>query len=162
MDAEAAAGYIRVTAIGDSVMLGAAARLAASVRGIDVDASVSRQVATVVSILWQRREAGQLGDIVLLHVGNNGTFERWQFDQLMEAVGPDRTAVFFNIKEPRWWETSNNQVIADGVASYPNTVLVDWYWHTIERPDLFWSDLIHLRPEGAALYADLVRGVVGE
>ena len=72
----AAAGTVRVTAIGDSVMLGAAHQLAEDIPGIDLDASVGRQVSQAIRLLRERRENGQLGDIVLLHLGNNGVFTR--------------------------------------------------------------------------------------
>jgi hypothetical protein len=57
---------------------------------------------------------------------------------------------------PREWEAHNNRVIASGIAKYPNARLVDWYGATSGRPELFWKDGYHPRPEGAELYADLI------
>ena len=85
--ASAGAGSVRVTAIGDSVMLGAAHELAAQVPGIDLDAAVGRQVSQAIRLLEERKANGQLGDIVLLHLGNNGAFSAKQFDRIMEVVG---------------------------------------------------------------------------
>jgi hypothetical protein len=69
--------------------------------------------------------------------------------------------VFVNLKVPRDWEGPNNTVIAEGVARYPNTVLVDWHTASVDRPDFFWDDAIHLRPEGAQYYAQLIAAFVG-
>ncbi len=150
------ASSARVTAIGDSVMLGAAQQLAAVTPGIYVDAQVGRQVSAAIALLRQLQANGQLGGILLIDMGNNGTFTDAEFDEIMTVAGPARRVVFVNLKEPRSWEVTNNAVITRGVARYANSVLVDWHDASINRPDLFWSDLIHLRPEGASVYANLI------
>jgi hypothetical protein len=38
----------------------------------------------------------------------------------------------------------------------PNAVLLDWRAASIDRPELFYDDGMHLRPEGAAYYTELV------
>ena len=47
-------------------------------------------------------------------------------------------------------------MLAEGVKRYPNSVLLDWLTATQDRPELFWGDGIHLRPEGAQVYAELI------
>jgi len=50
----------------------------------------------------------------------------------------------------------NNQVLADGVARYPDkAVLVDWYAASAGHPEYFWDGL-HLTPRGAEAYAGLI------
>jgi hypothetical protein len=68
--------------------------------------------------------------------------------------------VLINVQVPRRWEGQVNDVLARGVAEHPNAVLVDWHSASSGRPDLFWDDVTHLRPEGAAVYAELVREAV--
>ena len=149
-------GAVRVTAIGDSVMLGASRELAAAVAGIDLDAELGRQVSQVVRMLETRKESGQLGEIVLLHVGNNGAFSEAQFDRIMEVVGEERRVVFLTLKVERSWEEGNNDVISEGVRRYPQALLVDWREAIGERPELLWTDGTHLRPEGASFYVELL------
>ncbi|MGH7622823.1 MAG: acyltransferase family protein, partial [Gemmatimonadaceae bacterium] len=132
------ASSARVTAIGDSVMLGAAQQLAAVTPGIYVDAAVGRQVSAAIALLRQLQANGELGGVVLIDMGNNGTFTETQFNEIMGIAGPGRRVVFVNLKEPRSWEASNNDVITRGVARYPNAVLVDWRAASISRPELFW------------------------
>jgi lysophospholipase L1-like esterase len=74
----------------------------------------------------------------------------------MQTVSGVERVVFVNVKVPRTWEEPNNEVIAEGVNRYPNAVLVDWYSASADRPELFYSDGYHLRPEGQQIYADLV------
>ncbi len=154
--AGAAAATVRVTAVGDSVMLGAAHQLAADVPGIDLDAAVGRQVTEVIALLRERKASGLLGDVVLLHIGNNGRFTDDQFDRIVEVAGPDRRVVFLTVKVAREWEEANNAVIARGAERHPRAAVVDWRSVALERPDALWTDDTHLRPEGARLYAALL------
>ena len=146
-----------VSAIGDSVMLGAIGGLQKDIQGLTViDAQVGLQVYTATDILKSRRASGQLGDVVVVHLGNNGTFTKGEFDQIMRILSGVDKVVFVNVSVPRPWEEPNNQVIAEGVARYPNTVLVDWHSASADRPELFYKDGYHLRPKGQQIYADLI------
>ncbi|HJQ29314.1 MAG TPA: acyltransferase family protein, partial [Rubrobacter sp.] len=80
-----------VSAIGDSVMLGAVGRLQKDMQGLTVvDAEVGLQVYTAIDILKARRASGQLGEVVVVHLGNNGTFTKEQFDQIMRILSGHR------------------------------------------------------------------------
>jgi peptidoglycan/LPS O-acetylase OafA/YrhL len=146
-----------VSAIGDSVMLGAVEGLQKDIHGLTVvDAEVGLQVYAATDTLRYRRSLGQLGDVVIVHLGNNGTFTKGQFDEIMRTLSGVDRVVFVNVAVPRAWEEPNNEVIAEGVERYPNTVLVDWHSASADRPELFYSDGYHLRPGGQRLYADLI------
>ncbi len=147
---------LRVFAIGDSVMLGAARELQKSIPGLEVDAQVSRHMGATTNILQQRRAAGRLGKVVIIHIGNNGYMTAKQFDELMQPVLDIQRVVIFNLKEPRKWESPNNQVIAEGVARYPNAVLIDWHTFGLDHPELFAKDGIHIGAAGAKAYTALV------
>jgi len=150
------ASGVTVTALGDSVMVGAAPELARAIPGAEVDAAIGRQAATALSMLRERSAEHALGDAVVIHVGNNGTFTSKQFDEMMQVLADRRVVVFVNVKVPRAWEDPNNSVIADGVSRYGNTALVDWHGAASGRPELFHSDEIHLRSEGVRLYTALI------
>lgn len=145
-----------VTAVGDSVMVGAARDLAADIPNLDLDAKVGMQVTEAIQILQARLDAGDLGEDVVVDIGNNGPMTRDEFDWIMQIAGSDRRVVFLSVRVPRAWEGTNNQVLSDGVARYDNAFMVDWYGATVNRPELFWDDGIHLRPEGADLYARMI------
>lgn len=151
----------RVIAIGDSVMVSAADELERAIPGVEIDAAIGRQVSAAIRLLKQLRDAGHLGDVVIIHVGNNGVFSAKQFDEIMGVLAGVRRVMFVNVKVPQRWEGPNNTVLAEGVARYANAVLVDWHAASVDRPDLFWKDGIHLRPEGAQLYADLIAAALG-
>jgi peptidoglycan/LPS O-acetylase OafA/YrhL len=146
-----------VSAIGDSVMLGAVGRLQKDIYGLTViDAEVGLQIYAATDTLRYRRAAGQLGDVVVVHLGNNGTFTKGQFDRIMRTLSGVDRVVFVNVSVPRAWEDPNNRVIAEGVQRYPNAVLVDWHSASADRPELFYKDGYHLRPAGQRIYAGLI------
>ena len=146
-----------VSAIGDSVMLGAVRRLQKDIYGLTViDAEVGLQIYAATDTLRYRRAAGQLGHVVIVHLGNNGTFTKGQFDRIMRTLSGVDRVVFVNVSVPRAWEDPNNQVIAEGVERYPNAVLVDWHSASADRPELFYKDGYHLRPAGQRIYASMI------
>ena len=146
-----------VSVVGDSVIIGAAPNLERRIETLStINAQVGFQAADVISVLERRRAAGQLGEVVVVHVGNNGPLRAWEFDEMMNIIGKQRRAVFVNVKVPRNWEWRNNRVIAQGVERHPNAALADWYGVSAKRPKLFWEDGMHLRPEGARLYTNVI------
>jgi hypothetical protein len=151
----------RILAVGDSVMLGAAPALQATLQGSTfVDAKVGRQVSECLQILQGWHDHGLLGDVVIIHIGNNGTFAPEQFEQMKQLLAGVPEVIFLNNKVPRGWEEGNNEVIANGVASMPNAKLIDWKTVSSPHPELFYNDGMHLRPAGQTFYANLVNGTL--
>src|SRR5262249_34146031 len=118
-DDDTPAEPLRVTAFGDSVMLGAAQALARDLPNIKTDAAVSRPVSAGIEIVRTRHQMGQLGDVVVVHLGNNGPFSSAEFDTLMNVLSDVPRVVIINLKVPRTWEAPNNSVLADGVQRFP-------------------------------------------
>jgi hypothetical protein len=142
-----AAGHI--TAVGDSVMLDYQAPLQTDVPGIDVEASVSRQWYTGVSILQQLKTAGQLGAEVVVALSSNGPISDADFDQMMGVLQGASRVVFVNVHVDKPWQDPNNQVLAAGAARYPNVVIADWATVAAQNPSWFGSDGTHLAIDGA-------------
>ena len=149
---------VRVAAIGDSVLLGAAAQLRAIFGPVGVDAAVGRQAGAVLSIVRSRRGSAAMSDVVVLHFGNNGVIRPEQFDQIMAALEDTRLVVVLSVHVPQPWSEGNNALLAEAVGRYPNAVLIDWDSAADAHPEGLYADGIHLRPEGAAIYVDLIAG----
>ena len=152
----------KITAIGDSVMVGAADELTGTISSLDLDAALGRQAPAAIELLRTRRAAGELGAVVILHLGSNGAFSGRQLDDVMAVLWDARRVVMVNVKAPRQWETPNNTVLSESVKRYPQITLVDWRGATADQPDLFWEDGIHLRPEGRRLYAELIAAALAK
>jgi peptidoglycan/LPS O-acetylase OafA/YrhL len=158
--APAVPALVRVTAVGDSVMLGAAQALQDTIGAdrVTVDAEESRQFSAGVDKLQEYRDTGQLGQEVVVQLGTNGTVNPDDFDRMMDVLKGVKRVVVLNAHVPRPWEDQVNQTLADGVKRYKNAVLIDWHTIAGDHPEFFWDDGIHLRPEGAQYYAQLVAG----
>ena len=69
--------------------------------------------------------------------------------------------VIVTAKVPRPWEDQVNGTLTDGAKRYKNAVILDWHNIGGAHPEYFYDDAIHLRPEGAATYAELVATAIG-
>jgi len=76
-----------VSALGDSVMLGAVEALQQEIPNLGLlNAQGSRQPSAAIDILKQWQTAGYLGDTVVIDIGNNGPFSSEQFDEMMQVL----------------------------------------------------------------------------
>ena len=158
------AGALTVTAVGDSAMLGAVDALQREILNLAViDARGSRQVTEAIAVLRQLRASGQLGEVVIVHIGNNGVFADGQFDEMMRAIGDRRRVLVVNVTVPDSYSWApNNEVLAAGVGRYPDrATLVDWQGISAGHPEYFW-DGIHLTPRGARAYASAISAAYEE
>lgn len=149
-------GPPRIFAIGDSVMQGAAPLMQRTRSDIVVDALKGRQASTAIQILSARAAKKQLPGIVVVQIGNNGTFTGQQFDDMMKVLADVPHVIFLNLKVPRKWESYNNRMLDEKVKEYPNAILLDWRSYSWEHPDWFYDDGIHLPPDGASAYVNLI------
>jgi peptidoglycan/LPS O-acetylase OafA/YrhL len=151
-----------VTAIGDSVMLGAYVPLKSTIDTMfnapvtGVDAAESRQFSAGVDLIQSYKDQGQLGQDVVVQLGTNGTVDPGDFDRMMGILSDRKRVVIINTKVPKPWEQQVNDTLAAGVPKYKNAVLLDWHSYGGAHPEFFYDDGIHLRPEGAAAYASFV------
>lgn len=146
----------RIVAIGDSVMLGAAKELMRVIPGIAVDAKVSRQTSATISLLTAYKASGVLSDVVIIHIGNNGSITTKQFDQMMGVLTDTKWVIFVNLSVPRKWEGPNNMVLDEGAKRYSNVVVVDWHDDSVNHRDYFANDGYHLQVKGQREYAALI------
>jgi lysophospholipase L1-like esterase len=151
----------KVSAIGDSVLLGAQPLLERQVEGIVVDAAVGRQMAEVLATARALRDAGALGDAVIVQTGNNGPISAGQFDELLEVLKGAGKVLVVNVKVDRAWEAHNNDVMKAGVPRWRNAVLIDWHAAASNSPDTFYDDGLHLTASGMTLFAQLVLAALG-
>lgn len=145
-----------ITAIGDSVMKGAAVEMQQAMGNIEVDAVVGRQAGAALADLRQRHDAGTLGNVLILHIGNNGFITQKQMDEIMQVIADIPHVIFINVHVPLRWEGPNNTLLADAVSKAPNATLIDWNTITEGRSELFAGDGVHLQPVARTLYTQLI------
>jgi peptidoglycan/LPS O-acetylase OafA/YrhL len=146
-------------ALGDSVMLGAAGKLAD--RGFVVDAVESRQFSDGRAIVEQLNETGRLGDVVVVHLGTNGYIDADDITAMMEALSGVPQVLLLTIDVDREWTEANNSLIFDAANSFPNVSVLSWADLDDSCPgDCFQPDGFHLRTDGQEYYAALIEGAL--
>jgi hypothetical protein len=145
----------KVTAIGDSVMLGAVAGLTGALPGATVDAVEGRQASSAFSLIDGLVNTSHLGADVVLHIGTNGTIDPQALDGVLTLMR-DRRVTLLNLHVPRPWQDLNNATLAGAARAHANVRLLDWNTAASAHPEWLWDDGIHLRPAGAAAYRDLI------
>ena len=146
----------RVTGLGDSVLLEAKATLEARLPDASIDAQVGRQFKELLAEATSLRDSGQLGDEVILQLGNNGPVTGSQFDDIMGILRNVHRVVVVNVKVPRPWEGPNNTMLADGVGRWSNAVLVDWHRQGAAHPEFFGDDGTHMGPAGVSVFVQMI------
>jgi hypothetical protein len=150
-----------VSAIGDSVMLGARSVLKDTIPGTKVDAAVSRYPGAFIGKLKRYVAGNRLAPIVVLHPGTNGVLPESMMREMLDILVDSPRVVVVNVNMPRSWRDPNNSVMADVVPQYPNAVLADWRAESDGRSEYFASDGIHLTKQGAQAYSNLIKQAAG-
>lgn len=151
---------VRVTAFGDSVMLGAAPALLARLPRAKVYAVEGRQARAVFADIAARDRARQLAPVVVIHTGDNGIISPRDLTDALESLRDRTRVIVVTDRVPRDWQAPNNHTLADVVPKFRNAVLVDWYRRSAKHREWFYNDGLHLRPAGAKVYADLIAAEV--
>ncbi|MGD9956013.1 MAG: acyltransferase family protein, partial [Candidatus Nanopelagicales bacterium] len=152
------------TAVGDSVLLGARDAVLETFPGGTVDAEVSRPSWQVFKRILDRRAAGKLGAVVVIHTGTNGSIDPAQLDSLLQVLQDRSRVVLVTVKAPRSWTAGDNAIIRAAAQKYTdgNVRLADWESEASGNRDWFYADGIHMRPDGAAAYAAMLRDAIRE
>jgi hypothetical protein len=156
---EAPAPGITKLAVGDSVMLGAAAPLAEL--GFTVDAVESRAWVNGLDFVETLGRQGRLPDTLVVHLGTNGPIGQSNMDRMMAAVASVPQVLLVTNDVDRDYTAGNNELIFAAAAANPNVSLLDWQGFAASCPgDCFEADGFHLKPDGRNYYAQLIDGAL--
>jgi hypothetical protein len=150
----------RVTAFGDSVLIGASRAVQEAFR-LDLNAEVGEQASEQLRTIEQQAAAGELRDTVLLHVGSNGIITEDQLRGMLTALRDVEQVLLVNVRVPRRWMEPNNALIARVAPDFPNVRVVDWAQASAKHRDWFVDDRVHLTAEGAKQYTQLLAEAAG-
>lgn len=159
-----------ITAIGDSVMKGAAAVLKSQVETtygknhLLVDAEESRSFAQAIPVVRAYKKMGRLGDVVVIHLGaNNSSIPERQFKEMMSLLADRRAVIFVTAKTDKTAYCEKvNETLAAFAKSYRQARVADWKTTADPHPEYFYSDQTHLKRTGAQMYASFILGHVAE
>lgn len=128
--------------------------------GIVVDGKVGRQLSQSFDTVEAHEKAGDLGQIVILELGTNGTFTEKKLSQLLDALGDKRQILLVNTRVPRKWQNEVNNLLAKAAEERDNVTLVDWYAASKGKDAYFAKDGVHLNSKGAAYYAQMLSAAI--
>ena len=133
-------------------MLAAAPALVEQFPGIDVDATVGRQMWTMPEVVTEAADEGSLREVIVIGVGANGDFRDEELDEVLRVVG-DRRIVLVTAQAPRPWTTPANARLRAFAQAHRTVELADWEAVIADDLDLLASDQIHPGPTAGRLYA---------
>lgn len=148
---------LKITGIGDSVMLGAADNLYAKFKNGYFDAKVSRSAYAAEDIIKDLNARNITGDIVVLHLGTNGDCTEEFKDKLMSMLSG---------KKVFWLTVTNdasvrvNDKLKKFAKKYDNLTIIDWNEISKGHPEYFYADGIHLTAQGKASYTDAIYNAI--
>ena len=152
-------------AIGDSVMKGAAPDL--QELGFTVVAEESRQFDAEVDFVDQIAASGNLPEVVVVHLGTNGTISDSDATEFFSALQDVPIVLALTIWGPnKPWIEPNNELIRSLPNQFPNVMVGNW---DVFAPDCqqwadsqgmthacYASDGYHLGANGAEYYSTLI------
>jgi hypothetical protein len=154
-------GDTTFTFIGDSVLLGSQEEVLAEFGdNATVDATVSRQFKHADNVARDMRTAGNLGDVVVLHLGTNGPFNSETFDEVMTELSDREQVYVLTIQVPRRWEGQVNDAIAAGLERWPEVKMIDYYSFGKAHPEYYNEDGVHMNITGQRAYAAFLKGEI--
>ena len=161
--------FDRITFIGDSVMLGALTDVGndgveeAFLQDIStisdqvtVSAAKNRQWYELRGIIRDLDRQNEIGEIVVIHLGNNGVIDESIINESLELLHDARKVLLINVRVPRRWENKVNKLLSEAVLRFENTELLDWYSLSNNKPEYFSRDGVHTIPIGARNYVDAI------
>ena len=161
--------FDRITFIGDSVMLGALTDVGndgveeAFLQDIStisdqvtVSAAKNRQWYELRGIIRDLDRQNEIGEIVVIHLGNNGVIDESIINESLELLQDARKVLLINVRVPRRWENKVNNLLSEAVVRFENTELLDWYSLSNNKPEYFSRDGVHTIPIGARNYVDAI------
>jgi len=146
-----------ITAVGDSVLLGARLALQERMPKLHVDAEVSRQPYDTISRIRERLRADAMADVLVIQTGTNGIPVEADLRSVLEKLHELDRVVLVNVRAPVPWMDQSNRILDGAARGFDNVVVADWASASAGEESYFVFDGTHLTSKGTAAYARVVR-----
>lgn len=140
---------------GDSVILGIRSVLEQNQAITLVNARIGRQAPELLDVVLQDQPLVAQSPVIF-NLGNNGLLSRPDVAAIFEALKNQPQIIVVNTAVPRPWRDSNNQLISEITANYPQASLIDWNSISDGHPEYFAPDGVHLVPAGVNAYVGAI------
>ena len=146
---------IKLTAIGDSLLLSAAPEVQDVFPDNFIDAEVGRQLVDSEDVFKKAASDKKIGDAILVVLGTNGSFDSKDIDNIMNNL-EGKPVFFVNTMVQRSWQKAVNDELDKTANRYKNAHVIDWKSYSEGKQTWFEADDLHLTPEGATAFSNLV------
>ena len=148
---------VQFTAIGDSVMLGAAPALKEMFPDSIISAAESRQVRETETIAAELDAKGELMETVIIALGANGSFSKKQGQALLDSFGQDCTLYWVApYGKNLYWKDSTLEILRELESENENLTVLNWPEEAEQHSDWFYDDGMHLNASGQKGYAQFL------
>lgn len=146
---------------GDSVILGIRYELG-DLRTIGlINARVGRQAPELLEVI--KHDKLSVGDApIIFNLGNNNALTQTQVSDIFAEVADQSQIIVVNTAVPRPWRDANNSLISEYAAQNPRIVVVDWAKISVNHPEYFAPDGVHLRVAGIKVYVAAILDVLNK
>lgn len=145
---------LNISFVGDSVMLGAVRELGKMFPNSYSDALTSRSLIAGIGVIEDLKNAGNLGDFVVVNLGANGDCYNGCKDKVMDIVGKDRQVFWLTVTDD--YKVHINDKLKDLATKYDNLHIIDWEKLSEGHEDYFYADGIHLPYKGQVAYTEVI------
>jgi lysophospholipase L1-like esterase len=80
----------------------------------------------------------------------------------MELVKNQPHIIVVNTAVPRPWRESNNEIVRMVTSNYANVSVIDWATISLNHPEFFAIDGVHLNPPGVNAYVSAILEVLNK
>jgi peptidoglycan/LPS O-acetylase OafA/YrhL len=140
---------------GDSVILGIRSKLASHYPIALVNARVGRQIGELINVV-QADRVGLEKSTVIFDLGNNNHLTEADVRTLFKLFQNQPKIIVVDTAVPRPWRADNNRIIKKVITDYPQATLVDWENISLNHPEYFAPDGVHLDDAGADVYVNAI------
>lgn len=144
---------LNIVGIGDSVMLGTINDLYKEFPNGYFDAKISRTAWVVNDILIALNNRHILGEPILLNLGANGDCPEECKEKIIATAG-NRDIFWLNVTNDN--EVHFNAKLEALASKYENIHIIDWAKASVDHPEYFVADGIHLTAPGRDAYTKTI------
>ena len=144
-------------AIGDSVMLGARAKMLSAFPNGEVDARENRSYYPAYYIIQDHLDRGLDFGPVVIGLGTNSPLDVPVCEEIVRLCGERQV---FWLTTTNNWQFYNTEKIWSLCSEFENLTVIDWDTYSQDHPEYFYEDQIHLTEAGRQGYTDLIFSAV--
>ena len=104
------------------------------------------------------KKKGKLGDIVIISLGTNGTFNPATGEKLISCIGKKRSIYWVNAYGKNMeWQKEVNTSIQKLAEKHSNVHVISWAKEAKKHPDWFYQDGTHLNTKGQKGFSRFIK-----